>query len=327
MAVFLALAGCRQADTPATCKRSRAVMGTFAEVTAVSLGKEVSRQAVEAAYGQLNEINDLMSDYVADSEVGRINALKAGQSMVVSDHTLYVLQQAAKLSEATGGAFDVTCRPMVQLWKKAGSDNKMPTDQELQTAVAKTGSSKLAIDPDARTVTPTVDGVQIDLGGIAKGYALDLAVERIKAEGATGGLVDVGGDVLAFGSRSSDGSPWVIGIKHPFRTGLFGKVAINDRAIATSGLQQRFFEIDGRRYSHIIDPRTGRPVQEAPSVTVIAQSGLLADVWATVLSVLTVEDGMRLAEKRMGVEALWIWGSAEHPETAMTEGFKSCLVE
>ncbi|UCG34032.1 MAG: FAD:protein FMN transferase, partial [Phycisphaerales bacterium] len=159
------------------------------------------------------------------------------------------------------------------------------------------------------------------LGGIAKGYALDLAARAALDAGATAVLVNVGGDVLAVGAQAS-GQPWRIGIKHPFESGLVGRIALTGRrAVATSGTQQRFAVIDGKRYSHIIDPRTGRPAEQAPSVTVVAPDGITADSWATVFSVLTVEEGRQLAELLPDLEVMWIWGSADDVRSAQTPGF------
>ena len=185
-----------------------------------------------------------------------------------------------------------------------------------------TGSDKVGIDPSDRTIWATTGGVQIDLGGIAKGYALDLAGKALREAGATSGMVDVGGDVLAIGRRP-DGQPWRIGVKHPFQEGILTVLELADQAVATSGVQQRFYEIDGKRYSHIVDPRTGLPAEEAPSVTVIAADGLTADAWGTVLSVLSVEEGKeRLASAGApAIEVMWITGEMNAPKIDSTAGF------
>ncbi len=313
--------GCER-PAPAVVKNARSVMGTFAEVTAVAPERATAQRAVEAAYARLDDVNRLMSDYVADSEVGRLNALPAGDSLVVSPETFHCLEQGVRIAELSGGAFDLTCRPLVALWKQAGKEDRLPTEADLQRTLARVGWRKLRLDPATRRVTPTVDGMQIDLGGIAKGYALDLAAEAMRAAGATGGLVDVGGDVVAFGPREA-GQPWRIGVKHPFQTGLLLTLSLKDRAVATSGVQQRFNTIAGRRYSHIVDPRTGRPAEQAPAVTVIAPDGLTADAWATAFSVLSVDEGAALMERTPlpGVEVMWVRPGPAGPVIRQTSGF------
>ena len=326
--VFAACGVClAQAESPAApagelarYKHSDHVLGTFAEITALAKDRATARKAVEAAYEQIEQVNRLMSDYRPDSEISRLNALPAGGKMVVSPPTFAVLQKAMEVSKRSGGAFDVTCRPLVQLWKQAGQQKKLPDAQQLQQTLAKIGFDKIKLDPATRTVTVTVDGLQIDLGGIAKGYALDVAAQALLDHQAVCGLVDVGGDIRAVGACPA-GRPWRIGVRHPFTEGLFAKLAIERGAVATSGDQERFEVINGKRYSHIVDPRTGRPAEQTPSVTVIAPDGITADAWATAFSVLSVKEGQALADQLDGVEVLWIWGSADRPQTAQTQGF------
>jgi len=325
--MLVTLAGCER-PVPAVVKHAQTVMGTFAEVTAVAPDQATARRAVEAAYARLKDVNRLMSDYVADSEIGRLNALSAGQSLRVSPETFHCLRRALEIAEQSAGAFDVTCRPLVVLWKQAARQDRLPTEAELRATLARVGWRKLSLHPDQLAVTPTVDGMQVDLGGIAKGYALDLAAAAMRAAGASSGLVDVGGDVLAWGPRA-DGSAWRVGLRHPFQNGILRTLALIDRAVATSGVQQRFNLIGGRRYSHIVDPRTGRPAEQSPSVTVIASDGLTADAWATAFSVLSVEEGRALLERQpqLELEVLWVLPGKDEPVVQMTPGFTRYLLE
>jgi FAD:protein FMN transferase len=321
---FASLAGCDR-GTPATAKQAREVMGTLAELTAIAPDAAVARSAVEAAYGRLDDINRLMSDYRDDSEIGRFNLQPENQPVPVSPDTFNVLQQALAASKTSGGAFDITCRPLVSLWKEAGKNDCLPDQAAIDATLAKVGWTRLHLDPQAHTVSKMVAGMQIDVGGIAKGYALDAAAQAMKAAGASGGLVDVGGDIVAFGGQT-DGSPWRIGVQHPFQDGLLMKIALTHGAVATSGNQQRFSVIGGKRYSHIIDPRTGRPAEQAPSVTVIASDGMTADAWATAFSVLSVEEGKKKASELQGIEVMWAWGQADRPQIAQTPGFARYLI-
>jgi thiamine biosynthesis lipoprotein len=325
-AALLLVAACGR-NGPATARHDRAVMGTFAELTAIAPDDDTAQQAVAAGYARLDKVNALMSDYVAESEIGRLNDLPPEETLALSTETFACLEAARAIAERSGGAFDITCRPLVKLWKTAGQTNRLPSDEEVAAARERVGWDKLVLDPDEQTATKTVAGMTVDLGGIAKGYGLDLAADAMRAAGATSGLVNVGGDVLAFGDNV--GQPWRVGVRHPFREGRYCRLAIVDRAVATSGVQQRFSEIEGRRYSHIVDPRTGWPAEQAPSVTVIAADGRTADAWATVFSVLTVAEGRDLiADGQVtGLEVLWIWGSAENVQTAQTPGFANYILK
>jgi len=325
MAVGASICSCKEPSAPKGVKQSREVMGTLAEVTAVASDQKTARAAVEAAYARLEDVNRLMSDYRDDSEIGQLNLLPAGQGFVVSPETFDVLQQAHAIAEATGGVFDVTCRPLVERWKQAGKEQRVPDEASLAEAMTRVGWRKLRLESATRTVTKTVANMQIDVGGIAKGYSLDLAGAALVEAGASGGLIDVGGDVLAVG-RSANGGTWRVGIQHPFQPGLIAKLAVVDRAVATSGIQQRFTMIQGKRYSHIIDPRTGGPADQAPSVTVIAADGITADAWATVFEILTVEEGQARAAELDGVEVMWIWGNAEQMHVAKTSGFDRYVI-
>ncbi len=316
--------GCER--PPAQVVRSREIMGTFARVTGVAPDEAQAAAAVESAYTRLADVNRLMSDYVDESEVGQFNRLSAGQRLRVSPETFTCVVRGLEVATASGGAFDMTCRPLIALWKRCGRAGRLPTEAELAAAQALTGVDKIGIDPADRSIWPMTEGVQLDLGGIAKGYALDLAGEALRRAGATSGLIDVGGDVLAVGRRP-DGKPWRVGIKHPFTEGIYTVLLLADKAVATSGVQQRFYDIEGKRYSHIIDPRTGWPAEQAPSVTVIAPDGITADAWGTVLSVLSVAEGKQrlTAPGAPPIEVMWITGDAADPVVDETPGFAAYL--
>lgn len=320
--VALAAGGCERAASPQRASRSREVMGTLATLTAYAANADIGNAAVEAGYRRLDDVNRLMSDYVDDSEVGRLNRAPGGTPVKVSPETLTCVQAAIRFGHASDGAFDATCRPLVALWKRCGAGKRLPTDEELAAARALVGYDRIVIDETSQTLTLPNSGMQLDLGGIAKGYALDLAAAAMRAAGATSVLVDVGGDVRAVGTQP-DGQPWRIGVKHPFAEGLILRLNLIDCAVATSGVQQRFHEIDGRRYSHIVDPRTGQPAEQAPSVTVIARDGITADAWATAFSVLTLEEGQAVLARggAPGVDVLWIAGTQDQPIVVESAGF------
>jgi thiamine biosynthesis lipoprotein len=301
-------------------------MGTEAELRAVAgPGQQhILVKAIVDATAALRSVEAHMSTYLEDSEISHFNAAQPGLAMPVSGDTMEVLRASREISEQTGRAFDVTCRPVVELWRKAAKEDKLPTDAELAAALALVGWDKIVLREGAVEKLALSRGV--DLGGIAKGYGIDRAVAAMKDAGAIGGLVDVGGDVRCFGRRPGGGK-WRIGIRNPFtknRNDLIGLILLSQGAVCTSGNYERYWKIGAKHYSHIVDPRTGRPVADAPSVTVIAPTAMVADAWATALSVLG-EKGLKMLPE--GVEAMLVMGPPEDYKTLTSSGFDRFLEE
>lgn len=322
IALPAALIACDASPRTHSASRARELMGTLATVTALAPTPQAASAAVDAAYRRLDAVNGWMSDYDPNSDIGRLNRAAAGAAVSVSPHTLACVDAAIRYGRLSGGAFDITVRPLVSLWRKAGAAKRMPADADLAAARALVGYHDIALDPGACALALPREGMQIDLGGIAVGYALDYAAEAMREAGAASGLIDVGGDVLAFGA-GPEGDGWRVGVKNPFGEGLLARLLLRDMAVTTSGKQQRFYEIDGHRYSHIIDPRTGLPAEQAPCVVVIARMGIDADAWATALSVLGIEEGGALLAggTAPGAEAMWITGDNGKTGITNTPGF------
>ena len=266
-----------------------------------------------------------MSPYIETSEISQINSARAGVRIELSGPTAEVLELARRLTTETGGAFDPTFAPLFRLWKRCGEAQRLPTREELDEIRSVCGWDNF--DLGARTVTKRNDAAMVDLGAIAKGYAIDWAVAAMADAGACAGLVDVGGDIRCFG-RHEEGRPWSVGIQDPFhpdRPGAsLGKLRCEEGAVCTSGNYRRFVTIDSMRYSHIVDPRTLRPATAAPSVTVVAPTAVRADAWATALSVLGPE-GLKLVKPSSGIEAMLIVGSAEDYRKITTPGMAAMI--
>jgi len=308
---------------------SRILMGTFARIEAVAANEKTARSAIEAGFEKLEWIDDLMSDYKDDSELSRVNRLAYGRAVPVSRELFEVLAASVEYSRRTDGAFDVTVGPLVDLWHEAAEANELPGEEAIAGAEARVGYNKLLLDVNSMTVRFAVDGMRLDLGGIAKGYAIDRAVEAMKTAGASGGMVDVGGDIRCFG-RPADRTEWLVGLQDPKAAGSVQRSAdraeeqttglaealnspellmvlkMSDAAAATSGDYRRFETIGGKRYSHIIDTKKGEGADKLSSVTIIAPIAMKADALATAVSVLGAEKGMALIEKNEGVEAILI---------------------
>jgi thiamine biosynthesis lipoprotein len=244
--------------------------------------------------------------------------------MTLSPDTMAVLRLSRQLNEQTGGAFDVTCLPLFNLWADAGKANRLPADANLAAAKAKCGWDKWKLlDAGA---AKSVDGAGMGLGGVAKGWGIDRAAEAMMAAGCPGGLVEVGGDIRCFGSPAHKGK-WIVAVQNPFNSDggeFFGTLALGDAGVCTSGNYRRFSVINGRHYSHIIDPRSGEPVDFAPSVTVVAPNAAIADGWATALSVLG-PGGFKLLDANSGIEAMIVIGGPKDYRIHETPGFSRLL--
>ncbi|AQT70323.1 Thiamine biosynthesis lipoprotein ApbE precursor [Anaerohalosphaera lusitana] len=309
----------------------REVMGTFAQVVAVAEDGAVAKEAVEAGWDALVRVDELMSGYKEDSDVSRINREAGDGPVKVDEAVVEVIEEAVRYSEMTDGAFDVTVGPEIELWREAEKKGEVPNDEEIATVRERVGYEKLEVDEEANTVEFAVEGMRIDLGGIAKGYGIDAAVEAMKEAGAVGGMVDVGGDIRVFGVRGEkdEVGEWNIGLQNPVvEKGVLAVLKLQDAAIATSGDYRRYVEIGGKRYSHIFSPAEGGSATELTSVTVIAGEAVEADALATAVSVMGMEKGLQLVEGLAGVEAIVMRsGTEELVYTSGAEAYVERVVE
>jgi len=309
----------------------RMVMGTFARVVVIAKDTDTAGKCIESAFTQINKVDDLMSDYKSDSEISRVNRDGFKKAVKLSQSTYEVLQRSIEFSKRTGGAFDVTIGPLVELFRKAKDEQVLPNQDEIADAKSKVGFEKLKLDNENRTVQFAVEGMQLDLGGIAKGYAVDKAVEVMQTHGAIGGMVDLGGDIRCFGAPLKGRKHWVIGLQNPDAgKGLAGrevllKLKMTNGAIATSGDYQQFVLIEDKRYSHIINRKTGTSTEGLSSVTIIADNAANADALATAVSVMGAESGIELIEKVSGTEAILITAEPES-KLVKTSGAEKYIV-
>ncbi len=249
----------------------------------------------------LAQIDRSMSGYRADSEVARFNASTSMQWRDVSAELAAVVQTALEISEKSGGAFDITIAPLVDAWGfgASGRPKELPGAELLEQARASVGYRKLHVRPDPPALRKDVAELAIDLNSIAPGFAVDRLADRLLALRVENFMIDIGGEILARG-RNARGEVWRIAVEHPVDTErtAYAGVLLDNASVSTSGEYRDYYERDGRRYSHTIDPRTSQPLDRAPgSVVVVASSTALADGWATALNVLGPREGLQLAEK------------------------------
>lgn len=288
--LFLALAvGCVvqlvQKPKKETCEKQIFAMNTVMTFQAYG---ENAAQAVEAAAKEVNRLSALLSISEETSEVFAVN--KAGQGEL-SEDTVEILERALDIYEQTDGAFDCTIYPMMQLWGFPTKEYHVPAKEEVEETLKLVDSSKIKVQP------PYVflgTDQKIDFGGIAKGYASDRAIEIFEAYGVESGMVSLGGNIKVL-NRKPDGSLWNVGIRNPkgAETDSIAAIKVENKAIVTSGGYERYFEEDGNTYIHIIDPKTGYPVQNGlASVTIVSEDGMLADALSTSLFVMGEENAM-----------------------------------
>jgi len=304
-------------DAAAPLAFSGRSMGTSWSVKLAAAGlTPAERDRVQAAIAaRLAEVDQRMSTYRDDSELSRFNRAAAGEPFAASPELLEVFRIAQAVSEASGGAFDVTVGPLVAAWGFGANARTpgSPSAAELAALRARVGFHRIALDLDAGTLTKRSAGVVCDLSAIAKGYGVDQVAVALRSLGYAGFLVEVGGEVRAAGRRA-DGDAWRVAIERPQsgERGIWDVMELRDGALATSGDYRNFYELpDGRRISHTIDPQTGRPVEHPlASVSVLDAEAVWADAWATALNVLGPDAGYALAEAR-GLAAYFISHTAD----------------
>lgn len=305
-------------------------MGTQYRVKVTSDGLELERHALERDIEQILEtVNDQMSTYRATSELSRFNTAASTNWVSVSPDTACVVGEALRVSHLSAGAFDVTIGPLVDLWGFGPETPALrpPSVERIRAQLGKIGHGKLDARNARTAIRKAGPDLQVDLSGIAKGFAVDRLADYLEQSGADHYFVEIGGEMRVRGSSPNAGA-WRIGVEKPVtgRRAIQRVLHLNDAAIATSGDYRIFFEDGGARYAHIIDPRTGLPVtHDLASVTVISPTTMTADAWSTALMVLGPDDGFRLAE-RLALTALFIVKTDRGLQETYTTPFGQKLV-
>ena len=288
---------------PVRREEARYLMGTLALVAAEAADGPGAEVALAAAWAALERVDSLMSTWRDDSDLARVNAGAAAAPVAVDPETAGLVAAALDLAAASGGAFDPTVLPLMRAWGLRGGEPRVPVGAELAGLLAVTGARLVQVDTLAATIAFARPGVALDLGGIAKGHALDQARAAMLAAGAVGGRLDLGGNLLVFGTGVGD-SVGVVAPDDPGR--IVATLAFAAGSVATSGQYERFVEIDGRPRGHILDPRSGQPVAQVGSATVAAPTGLLADALATAVFVLGPRCGPALAARFAGTTCVFV---------------------
>jgi thiamine biosynthesis lipoprotein len=277
-------------------------MGTVVEITLVGEDEEAANKATLQSFQEIKRIEHLMSPWIDSSDVTRINQSAGKEWVKVSQETLRVIKKAREISELSEGGFDITVGPLTQLWRVAREKGIPPSADELKKKLDLVNFRNVMIDQGEKVFLKK-RGMSIDLGGIAKGYAVDRAFEVLRTLGYKNLIVNAGGDLRVGGSKLDQ--PWSIGIQDPRSSEkIMATVTISDSAIATSGDYEKFFIYQGKRYHHIFNPKDGLPSDGCQSVTIICKEGMVADALATAVFVLGPEKGYVLCQKLKGVDCL-----------------------
>lgn len=303
---------------PRVVTYSGRAMGTYARISLVTADSLEALTRADAALTGLHFVDSLMTNWTETSEVARLNREAPLGPTPVEPEVALVLRKAVEVNRGTLGAMDITVEPLVRAWGFLGGKPHLPDSTTVAAAFAHVGPQHLHFDAD-RARLSLDPGTRIDLGGIAKGYAVQRAADSLRARGVVNALVDLSGNMAALGSPPGQAG-WRIGIRDPRdRQPWFARLTLRDRAISTSGQYQQFVAANGRTYGHIVDPRTGAPAEGLLSVTVVAASAFETDAWDTGLFVLGPIEAMRIAR--------------EHPDLAVIlvvpgdDGFDTVWVE
>jgi thiamine biosynthesis lipoprotein len=282
-------------------------MYTVVSITVLTDSEKKASLVIDDAYKELDKLADLLNFYSENSEISYVNKNAGVKPVKVSQETYDIVKKALFVSDNTDGTFDITIGPVVKLWDF--KNKRLPDAKELKEKLKTVGYKNIILNEKDRTIFIKKKGVQIDLGGIIKGFAADKIVLFLKNRGIKAGIIAVGGDIKTFGMRP-DGKPWTIGIQNPRQTSkddeIIGIVKLGpEMAISTSGDYEKYFLLNGKRYHHLLDPKTGYPSNKNRSVTIISHESALSDAFATAIFLIDAEKGIKIL-KSLGLEGIII---------------------
>lgn len=289
-----------------THKRKLSMLGSPLEITVVAKDTIQGNQYIDLAITEVKRIEYLISDWIPSTQISQVNKNAGSKPVKVDKEVFDLVGRAIKVSQITSGAFDISYASMDKIWKFDGSMKAMPTEEDIKKSVSKIGYNNIILDSKEQTIFLKKEGMKLGLGGIGQGYIADKVKELLLSKGCTSGIVNVSGDINAWG-RQQDGNPWTVGIVNPLnKNKVFATFPLEDSAVETSGNYEKYVIFNGIRYSHIIDPRTGYPAQGVVSVSVFAKQTEIADALATGIFVMGVEVGIDLVNQLKGVECIMV---------------------
>ncbi len=319
-------------------KKAVMSMGTVFEVSAYVSDNEKAESVFNDVFKEINRLDYLMSNYKEESELSNVNRNAASETVYCDDELIYIIEQSLKYSDITDGAFDITIGPLMKKWGFFKDQGKIPGKVELESVLESVSYKNIIIEEKVEKSLfrdpQVVKGIRfknpdtrIDLGGIGTGYAVDTAIRMLRKNGINSTLINFAGNIYAYGIPPGKKS-WIIGLQHPRKKEtLLGSFEIVNKAVSTSGDYEKFFAIDGERYSHIIDPRTGKPVKGIVSVTIVTHNATRADALSTGIFVLGLVKGMALIERLTDVEGIIIYEDVDSELSVKTSSGMNVLFE
>ena len=279
-------------------------MGSRFEITVVAHNKTQADYHIDQAVAEISRIEKLISSWDPASETSEVNRQAGIQPIKVSAELFELISRCIELSKLTDGAFDISYASMDRLWKFDGSMKELPSAQEIKASVARVGYQKILVDEVSQTIFLRENGMKIGFGAIGKGYAADMAKDLLLREGVVAGIINAAGDMSSWGTQPG-GKPWQVAITNPMdKTKSFGLLPMGEGAVVTSGDYEKFVRFNGKRYSHIMDPRTGYPATGIISATVFAPKAELADALSTAVFVMGIETGLDRINQLEGIECI-----------------------
>lgn len=280
------------------------MLGSPFEMTVVAQDTVEGNYFIQKAIDEVKRIEHLISDWIPTTQISQVNQNAGITPIRVDQEVFQLIERAIKISKLTNGAFDISYASMDKIWKFDGSMKEMPTEEAIKNSVAKVGYQNIILNEKESTIFLKNKGMKLGLGGIGQGYIADKIKALLIESGCKSGIVNVSGDIFAWG-KQPDGKPWTVAIVNPInKNKVFATFPLEDSAVETSGSYEKYVTFNGKRYSHIIDPRTGYPAAGIVSVSVFAKTTEVADALATGVFVLGVDVGLDLINQLKGIECI-----------------------
>ncbi|MCG8311035.1 MAG: FAD:protein FMN transferase [Cytophagales bacterium] len=304
--IFLLLTSIISAAQTNTGKSVALLMGSRFELVVIHHNAQIRKKAIGAGIAEIQRIEALISSWTADSETGKINYNAGRQPVRVSEELFKLVERTIKISDLTGGAFDISFNSLSPIWVFDGRSMNVPDSSVISASVKKINYKNIELNRENLTIYLKEQGMRIGFGAIGKGYAANRAKKVMLDHGIENGMVNAGGDLIAWGSQENE-QPWQIGIADPAKDKAFiAWLSIRDMSVVTSGNYEKYVVINGKKYGHIINPKSGWPVEGIQSVTLVSPDAELSDALATSVFVLGIDEGLKLVNRLKNVECLII---------------------
>jgi thiamine biosynthesis lipoprotein len=289
-----------------TQKRTLSMLGSPFEMTVVAKDIPEADYYIDMSVAEVSRIENLISDWIPTTPISQVNKFAGIKPIKVPQEVFDLVERSIKISELTSGAFDISYASMDKIWKFDGSMTKMPTPEEIKNSVSKVGFKNIILDHKNTTIFLKFEGMKLGLGGIGQGFIADKIKTLLISKGVVAGIVNISGDINTWG-KQTNGEKWKVGIKNPLnKNKIFATFPLEDSAVETSGSYEKYVVFNGKRYSHIIDTRTGYPATGVISVSVFAKTTELADALATGIFVLGVDVGLDLVNQLPGIGCIYV---------------------